>query len=138
MVALPFCIGVLYMTTPDPILGGLDDALVMGVMSWITFLQWHKKAPGVSWWVIVPLMGVAVYELVGGLIPGPLDEMIVAAFGTGIAVILGTNIHQAENFMALSVNDVNGENNQGIIIEGKNDKGLKTNTKEVIEQTFEP
>jgi len=102
MAALPYIAGVIYSVSIDPIPGGFDDALVMGVMSLLTFILWRKRQPSLSWWAFLPLLGVAAFELIGGFVPGPVDEVLAAAIGAGAAIAIGTLSKQSEHEGRLS------------------------------------
>ena len=44
-------------------------------------------------WILGPLLGAALYTVVGSVIPGPVDELIVGIIATG-AVAFEVNKHQ--------------------------------------------
>jgi hypothetical protein len=44
----------------------------------------QKKQAGTSKWVFIPLLAAGLYALLGGFLPGPIDEFIVDS----IALIL--------------------------------------------------
>jgi hypothetical protein len=36
-------------------------------------------------WIVLPLLAASLYTLVGGVIPGPVDELLVDIIGLGIS-----------------------------------------------------
>lgn len=94
IICLPFVVGFLYTIIPDPLLGPFDDTLMMLIGSVLTFILWKKRQPRVSNWIILPLLGVAAYELIGGFIPGPFDEIVITFIAVGIVLYITCATHQ--------------------------------------------
>lgn len=85
-VALPFTMAVLYTVLPDFLVGPFDDGIVLSAGALMTFGLWVRKQPDTPKWIVLPLIAAGVYTfLAGGVIPGPVDELVVAIIGTGIA-----------------------------------------------------
>jgi len=88
VVALPFLMGALYNILPDALPLGLDDAAAGVLGGLLTFLLWLRRQPNTPRWIVIPLVLAGLYALVGGFIPGPLDELLV--FGAaGLTAWLG-------------------------------------------------
>ena len=88
-VALPFSLGVVYGLLPN-FVGPFDNAVVISAGALTTFGLWIRKQPDTPKWIVIPLLVSGVYTLVGTAIPGPVDELLVAAISTGTAVYGGT------------------------------------------------
>jgi len=87
-VALPFLMGALYNILPDALPLGLDDAAAGTLGGLLTYLLWLRRQPNTPGWNVLPLVGAGLYALLGGFIPGPLDELLV--FGAaGLTAWLG-------------------------------------------------
>lgn len=84
-VALPFLMGLGYNILPDFMPGPLGDTVVLTGGSLLTFWLWLRRQPGGTWRILGPLLLAGLYPLLGTLIPGPLDELIVAALGAMVA-----------------------------------------------------
>lgn len=84
-VSLPYLFGIGYTLSPDLIPLGGDDAAVTAVGSVIAYLLALRKDPRTPKWIIIPLLLAAAYTLIGGPIPGGLDEIIVNLFAVSIA-----------------------------------------------------
>lgn len=52
----------------------------------LTFVLWLRKQPETPKWIIFSLLVASLYTLVGGLIPGPVDELIVTAISGSTSV----------------------------------------------------
>lgn len=81
-VSLPLIGATIYSIAnflPSPI----DDTVVMAAGAMLTFVLWLRKQPETPKWIIFPLLMASLYTLVGGLIPGPVDELIVTAILSG-------------------------------------------------------
>ena len=85
-ISLPFSFGFIYTILPDFIVGPFDDAAVMTAGALMTFGLWIRKQPDTPKWIVFPLLVSGLYTLVGGFIPGPVDELLVTAINTGIAI----------------------------------------------------
>lgn len=75
-VSLPYLLSTGY-TVTDIVPLGVDDAIVTALGSLMTYVLALRKDPDTPRWIIVPLLGAAVYAFFGGFIPGGLDELIV-------------------------------------------------------------
>jgi hypothetical protein len=90
----PFVTGVLDTILPDAFPLPFDDAAAMAAGAIATFGLWLKRQQDVPKTAVLPLLIGAVYTLVGGFIPGPVDELFVNALGIGAAVWLGQNVQK--------------------------------------------
>ena len=82
-VGLPFALGVIYAASPDFILGSFDDAAVLSAGALMTFGLWVRKQPDTPKWIVFPLLVSGLYTLVGDVIPGRVDELLVSAISAG-------------------------------------------------------
>lgn len=76
-ITLPFLMTSLYTVLPDVLPFHIDDTLVSGfgaVIAYILLLRKDRDAPR---WLIVPLVIAVAYAFIGGLIPGPIDDLLV-------------------------------------------------------------
>lgn len=78
-VGLPISLGIVYTVLPDFIVGPFDDAAMMTAGALMTFGLWIRKQPDTPKWIVFPLLLSGLYTLVGGFIPGPVDELLVTA-----------------------------------------------------------
>lgn len=83
-VSLPYLVGVLYSVFPDFIPLSLDDAAATTAGAIFTFILALRKDPRTPKWVFLPLAAAGIYTFFGGLLPGPIDELLV----DGIAFFL--------------------------------------------------
>jgi hypothetical protein len=84
-VSLPYLLGMGYTLSPDLIPLGGDDAAVTAVGSVMAYLLALRKDPRTPKWIIIPLLLAAGYALIGGPIPGGLDELIVNILAITVA-----------------------------------------------------
>ena len=84
-VSLPYLFGMGYSLSPDLIPLGGDDAAVTAVGSIMAYLLALRKDPRTPKWIIIPLLLAAVYALIGGPIPGGIDELIVNLLAISVA-----------------------------------------------------
>jgi len=84
--SLPAAFGILYGLLPDIIPGPIDDAVAFSGGALLSFALWIRRDPHTPRWVIWPLLAAGVYTLVGGFIPGPVDELLAYVLTTGVAV----------------------------------------------------
>lgn len=81
-IMLPTFVGLLYGLFdffPLP----FDDALVAaagGIISFALAMRHYADTPK---WILAPLLGAALYTVVGSVIPGPVDELIVGIISIG-------------------------------------------------------
>ncbi len=75
-VSLPFLAGTMY-TLVDLVPIPIDDAAATTVGAIFTFLLALRKEPNTPKWVFLPLIAAGAYALLGGTIPGPVDELVV-------------------------------------------------------------
>lgn len=76
--SLPYLFSSLYAILPDVFLGAIDDsaAVVIGaIFSYALEMRRNSNAP--KWVIVFPLLA-AIYLLIGGFFPGPLDELVVS------------------------------------------------------------
>ena len=83
-VSLPFLAGTLHAILPNSIVGPFDDAAAAVAGAVLAFVLARKKEPGIPQWVLTPLLTAGLYTLIGGAIPGTIDEYLVSAIGLGI------------------------------------------------------
>lgn len=84
-VSLPYLFGMSYTLSPDLIPLGGDDATVTAVGSVMAYFLALRKDPRTPKWIIIPLLLAAAYTLIGGPIPGGLDELIVNLLAVSVA-----------------------------------------------------
>ena len=84
-VSLPYLFGLGYTLSPDLIPLGGDDAAVSAVGSVMAYFLALRKDSRTPKWIIIPLLLAAVYTLIGGPIPGGLDEIIANLIAIGLA-----------------------------------------------------
>lgn len=80
----PLLAGLAYTVLPDFLPGGIDDAAAMTLGALFTFILGYKKQGGFSGRGFLLLLLAGLFPLIGGFIPGPLDELIA----TGISFFL--------------------------------------------------
>jgi hypothetical protein len=90
---LPTIAGLVYGILPDFIPLQFDAALVAAAGAIISFALAIKNYTDMPRWILAPLLGAALYTVVGSLIPGPVDELIVGIISVG-AVAIQINKHQ--------------------------------------------
>ncbi len=83
--ALPFVFGGLYTALPDIFPLTADDAAATTAGALFTFVLTLRRNPRAPSWVILPLLAAGMYALIGGAIPGPLDEILVDVLALLIA-----------------------------------------------------
>ena len=88
-VSLPFTFGMLYSVLPDFIPGPFDDAAAVSAGALFSYVVWLRKQADVPRWTILVLLSAGLYTLVGGLIPGPIDELIVYGITSAITIYAG-------------------------------------------------
>jgi len=76
-VSLPFLFSTLYSLIPDFIPVSIDDAAAMTAGAIFSAILAIRKNPGTPRWIILPMLGAAGYTLLGGVLPGPVDELLV-------------------------------------------------------------
>jgi len=81
---LPTIVGLMYGIVPNFIPLAFDDALVAAAGAITSFFLALKHYTDIPKWIIAPLLGAALYTVVGSLIPGPVDELIVGFISTGV------------------------------------------------------
>lgn len=84
-VSLPYLFGIGYTLSPDLIPLGGDDAAFTAVGSVMAYLLALRKDSRTPKWVIIPLLLAAAYALIGGPIPGGIDELIVNLLAVSVA-----------------------------------------------------
>ncbi len=84
-VGLPYLFGLGYTLSPDLIPLGGDDAAVTALGSVMAYFLALRKDPRTPRWILIPLLIGAAYLLIGGPIPGGIDELIVNLLAVSIA-----------------------------------------------------
>jgi len=92
-IMLPTIAGLVYGILPDFIPLPFDDALVAASGALVSFTLAIKHYTDMPRWILAPLLGAALYTVVGSIIPGPVDELIVGVISIG-AVAIEINKHQ--------------------------------------------
>ena len=70
-----------------------DDAFVAAAGAIISFALAIRRYTDMPKWILGPLLGAALYTVVGPFIPGPVDELLVGIISIGIAAYK-VNKHQ--------------------------------------------
>lgn len=86
-IILPAIAGLVYGILPDFIPLSFDDALVAAAGAIISFALALRNYTDTPKWILVPLLGAALYTVVGSLIPGPVDELIVGFVSIGVVAL---------------------------------------------------
>jgi predicted neutral ceramidase superfamily lipid hydrolase len=86
-VYMPYIFGTVYGFLPDSIPFSIDDAAATTAGAIFSFTLALRKQSGTPKWIIVPLLAAGMYALLGGLIPGPVDEFLVDALALILAWI---------------------------------------------------
>jgi hypothetical protein len=76
-VYLPYIFGAVYGFMPDAIPFSVDDAAATTAGAIFSFALSMKKESKTPRWIFIPLLIAGIYTLLGGFIPGFLDEFIV-------------------------------------------------------------
>lgn len=85
-VGLPLFMATTYSILPN-MPGSIDDTVVMIAGAMLTFVLWLRKQPETPKWIVFPLLISSFYTLVGGWLPGPVDELFVAVITSGTSII---------------------------------------------------
>ena len=91
--SLPFLFSGFYTILPD-MPGSIDDAAVTTAGALITYFFALRRNASTPKWIIVPLLVAAIYTLLGGTIPGPIDEVAVDVIALLIAGYGARNVDQ--------------------------------------------
>lgn len=76
--SLPYAFGSLYAVLPDILIGPLDDGAASLLGALFSFALALRRSPQTPKWLfLLPLVG-SVYIFLGGVIPGPMDELLVS------------------------------------------------------------
>ena len=102
-VSLPLVGTTIYSILPNPLPSQIDDTVAMAAGAIFTFALWLRKQPESPKWIIFPLFMASLYTFVGGVIPGPVDELIVTAISGGTAAY-GT-IKSGHQLKQISINE---------------------------------
>ena len=73
-VYFPYIIGAVYGFMPDAIPLSVDDAAATSAGAIFSFVLAIKNDSTTPRWIIIPLLVAGIYTLLGGFIPGYLDE----------------------------------------------------------------
>ena len=92
-IMLPAMAGLVYGILPDFIPLPFDDALVAAAGAITSFALAIRHYTDMPRWILAPLLGAALYTVVGSVIPGPVDELIVGIISVGV-VVIEINKHQ--------------------------------------------
>jgi hypothetical protein len=84
-ISIPFLLGCIYSLLPDAIPIPIDDAAAVGAGAIVSLLLAWRKYESVPAAATLSLLAAAAYTLVGDLIPGPADELLVYCITGGIA-----------------------------------------------------
>jgi hypothetical protein len=76
LASLPFALGLLYTLIPNPIPIPIDAVLATLVGSIFSYFLWLKRWPAMPRWLAHPMLACTAFNLVGGFIIGPFDEII--------------------------------------------------------------
>jgi len=76
-VYLPYIFGTVYGFMPDAIPFSADDAAATTAGAIFSFALAVKKDNRTPRWIFIPLIIAGIYALIGGFIPGFLDEFVV-------------------------------------------------------------
>lgn len=85
---IPFALACIYSIMPDLLPLPIDDTLVVATGAILSFALFLKRDPTIDKKIILSLLFSAVYTLVGGIIPGPVDELLVYSISAG-SVVMG-------------------------------------------------
>lgn len=95
-VYLPYIFGAAYGFLPDAVPLSIDDAATTSVGAIFSVLLAIRKQPKTPKWILLPLLVGGIYALVGGVIPGPVDEFIVNAAALLIAWFGTRQVRESE------------------------------------------
>lgn len=96
-VYMPYIFGTVYGFLPDTIPFSVDDAAATTAGAIFSYLLVQRKQSGTSTWVLIPLLAAGLYALLGGFVPGPVDEFLVDAFALILAWVGTRRKSKAEN-----------------------------------------
>lgn len=74
--SLPFLFSGFYTILPD-LPGSIDDATVTTAGALMTYVFALRRNETTPKWIIIPLLAAAAYTLLGGTVPGPVDEVLI-------------------------------------------------------------
>lgn len=86
-VMLPAIAGLVYGMLPDFIPLPFDDVLVASAGAITSFALAVRRYTDMPRWILAPLLGAALYTLVGSVIPGPVDELLVGVISIGVVAV---------------------------------------------------
>jgi hypothetical protein len=89
IASLPFAAGLVYTLIPNPIPIPIDAVLAVLIGGLVSYLLALRRWPRLPRWVAIPMLLCCLYNIIGGFIPGPLDEIIA------YAMILGAGASRA-------------------------------------------
>lgn len=90
--SLPFLFSGFYTILPD-VPGPIDDTVVTTTGALITYFFALRRNENTPKWILTPLLGAAVYTFFGGVIPGPIDEVLVDVIALLVA---GSGVRAAD------------------------------------------
>lgn len=96
-VYLPYIFGAAYGFLPDAVPISIDDAATTSAGAIFSVLLAIRKQPKTPKWILLPLLAGGIYALVGGVIPGPVDEFLVDAAALVIAWLGTRQAKETEN-----------------------------------------
>jgi len=82
-IMLPAIAGLVYGMLPNFIPLPFADTLVAAAGAITSFALALKHYTDMPKWILAPLLAAALYTVVGSLIPGPVDELIVGFISVG-------------------------------------------------------
>lgn len=90
--SLPFLFSGFYTILPD-IPGPVDDTAVTTTGALITYFFALQRNQNTPKWILLPLLAAAAYTFLGGVIPGPIDEVLVDVIALLVA---GSGVRAAD------------------------------------------
>jgi hypothetical protein len=81
----PYLFGAVYGFLPDSIAFSIDDAASTTAGALLSYALIVRKQPDTPKWIVIPLLTAGIYALLGGYIPGPIDEFLIDVFALLLA-----------------------------------------------------
>lgn len=76
LASLPFALGLVYTLIPNPIPIPVDAVAASLIGAVFSYVLWLKRWPAMPRWLAWPMLLCCAFNIIGGVIPGPLDEII--------------------------------------------------------------
>jgi hypothetical protein len=83
--SIPFFFGLVYTLLPNFLPGPFDNTAVAVAGALLSLVLWLRRQPDLPRWIIVPVLLSSLYVLVGGLITGVVDELIVFCIAAALS-----------------------------------------------------